>query len=433
MYAMKKIVLTILFAAGCGMLMAQMPGTMDTIMGREVTYYYEMWFDSTDFCNIRKPDCSKTLVGTRAVEMAKYNYTDTPLRIMGVAAYCWSEYVPDPLLPCVAKCADTSFDNWYESLILYKPTDSGMVTLASQTYNVRDTSRMMKLFVNLDQLNYPIDVVYLPIYEVFFDEPVVVTDSFYVAFTNYHAIVDSSTMTYPGPRARTAIYEPIGGNMISCYPQPYKWKDQNTTHFEWRHEVESKVWLIFPIVDTMTHICERPQGLHLLWQDTGSACLAWDSADWNHTWQLAYGPADQDPDRYTTLTVATPQCTLTDLLPAVEYAARVRASCLVPDGYSDWGDTVRFTSVGDPLSVAAPDGDPGWVGLQPNPAHDRVTIRSAKPMKHIAIYDLQGHRVMERAARGTAVTISLTALTKGGYVVRTTTTGGSHTAKLTIE
>ena len=178
---MKKIAFTILIILCHQALLAQRHTPMDTIVGREPTYYYQHWFDSADFHN----DTRKCQICLRAssttMEIAKYNYTDSTLKVVGIAAATVSVYTPDPPAPIFPQCADTSFDNWYEKLILYKPTNTGMVVLDSGSYTVLDTSRMMKLFshyLNLSMDTFATTIRYVPIYEVYFDEPITVTTLF---------------------------------------------------------------------------------------------------------------------------------------------------------------------------------------------------------------------------------------------------------------
>ena len=310
------------------------------------------------------------------------------MKIIGIAAYAHSQYVPP--LPCEPQCADTSFDNWHESLILYKPTDTGMVELASNTYNVRDTSRMMKLYSNMVYGVDSVTIGYYPIYEVYFDEPVIVTDSFYVAATNYNGVVDSQTMTYPGPLAHYAYYSPWASTTL-CYPQYFKSRG-SYTNYQWAHYYDDWILIIFPIIDTTQPRCWRPTGLSVQAQDSLAVYLAWDTATNNRTWEVAYGRADQDPEAYATLTTVSPECVLTSLDPAVEYAARVRALCYDNTMYSSWTDTVRFTRIGAPLTIDSPTA--GRLRLIPNPAHNEITILSDTPVRHFAIYDMQGHTVM---------------------------------------
>ena len=295
--------------------------------------------------------CQKSIrLTANPTEIAKYNYTDSTLKIIGIAAYAFSEYTPP--LPCEPQCADTSYDNWHESLILYKPTDTGMVALASNTYNVRDTSRIIKLYSNKVYNVDSVSIRYYPIYEVYFDEPVTVTDSFYVAATNYNGVVDSQTMTYPGPLAQYAYYSPWGITTL-CYTQVFKSRG-SYTNFQWEYHHDDCVLIIFPIIDTTQPRCCKPLGLNVQMQDSGGVYLALDTATSNHTWEVAYGRADDDPQAYATFTATTPVCVLTSLDPGVEYAVRVRAICFDNTLYSSWTDTVRFTRIGDPLTIDSP-------------------------------------------------------------------------------
>ena len=79
---MKKLLLTIAVMATYGSLWAQTPHVIDFIWNREPTYFYQYWFDSADFHNTSKPECKKDLSWWwRHTEVAKYNYTDSTLRI----------------------------------------------------------------------------------------------------------------------------------------------------------------------------------------------------------------------------------------------------------------------------------------------------------------------------------------------------------------
>ena len=208
------------------------------------------------------------------------------------------------------------------------------------------------------------------------------------------------------------------------------WKN-NYTNNQWRHEDKDILLIIFPIIDTTQPRCWRPVGLNVQMQDSVGVYLAWDTATNNRTWEVAYGRADNDPEAYPTFTTVTPACTLTSLDPGVEYAARVRALCFDNTLYSSWTDTIRFTRIGDPLSAATPDA--GRLRLMPNPAHNEITILSDTPVRHFAIYDMQGHTVMSAQADSREVPVDISSLAKGNYVLRATTPHGTLTSKLTIE
>ncbi|MCQ2259902.1 MAG: hypothetical protein MJZ77_00760 [Bacteroidales bacterium] len=97
---MKKVVLvSVILMLGC-MVRAQVSHPRDTINGREVTYFYQDWFDSSDCTpHLYYPSymCNK-LFGTAfhhaPREEAKYNYTEIPLKIAGIAAAVVTDWPP---------------------------------------------------------------------------------------------------------------------------------------------------------------------------------------------------------------------------------------------------------------------------------------------------------------------------------------------------
>lgn len=434
---MKKSVLLIALILSCSILQAQNPHSIDTIMGREPTYYYQCWFDSAAF-HLDTRKCQIILGSSNTtMEIAKYNYTNSTLKVIGIAVGASSAYIPDPPSPYFPQCADTTFDNWYEKLILYKPTDTGMVVLDSGRYTILDTSRWMKLFSHQVGWNtFTTTVRYIPIFEVHFDRPITVTDSFYVASTNYHGVVDSQTMTYPGPPAFTCYYSPYNSsNSTSCYPQRFKYRGY-WTNYDWAYEYSDLVWMIFPIIDTtqpVPEVCQPPRDLHIKWQDSTSVRLAWDPGDHNRSWIVSYGPASRDPESYPSFASTSPEYTLRYLTPGADYAARVRAVCFDNNTYSDWSDTIRFTRNGSPIGIPSVNNSDNGILLLPNPARTEVTIHSENPLKEVAIFDIHGHIVLEQKAHSHDTNIDIRSLANGSYVVRVTTSSGSYTLKLTVE
>lgn len=427
---MKKILPIIIFFATYSVVYAQDPHTIDTIWNREPTYFYQYWFDSADFRNTRKPECKKPLEAYYYSETAKYNYTDSVLKILGVAGAVVTYPVSDIPLPEVPQCADTSFDNWFEFLRLYKPTDTGMVLLAEQRYSALDTARRLRVFHDVSQTVDSVKVAYLPIYEVYFDSAITVTDSFYVASTNYNGVVDSQTMTYPGHPAYTCLYDPWGIR-IPCWPQHYKYRWYGNG-WQWVHDYNNLLWFIFPIVDTVQPVCRVPQGLQVAGQDSVGVHLVWDSAEHNRLWSIAYGRADADPDGYAECPSATTDLIVADLVPGLEYAARVRAVCFDNNTYSEWSDTIRFVREGE-VGIGISDDLRASVIIRPNPAHTSVTVTADATIKSIEIFDMQGHRLLSRKTYGKRAKIVVSNWAKGSYIVHTNTTRGTNIQKMVVE
>ena len=422
-----KRLFVIAFIAAYGSLWAQNPHVIDTIWNREPTYFYQYWFDSADFRNTSKPECNKDIsYGWRHTEVAKYNYTESALRIIGVAAVVCTEPISqfDPEPPPDNPGGMVIIDGWAEQMKLYKPTDSGMVLLASQNYGIRDTARWIRLFVNYGYNT--VSTMFRPVFEAYFDEPVTVTDSFYVATTNHYGgdtLRRTVTCTY--------MYDPIGLD-AKCWPQHYKIGTANGNSLVWRHKHESYVWFVFPIIDTVPPVCEVPQELHVDGQDSVGVHLVWDSAEYNRSWTVAYGRADADPDGYAECPSATTDLVVTDLVPGVEYAARVRALCFDNNTYSDWSDTICFVREGA-LGIDTPDDLQTRVVISPNPAHTSVTVTANATIKNIEIFDMQGHRLLSRKAYGKRAKIVVGNWPKGSYIVHTITAQGTNIQKMVVE
>ena len=425
---MKKILPIIIFIATYNVVYAQDPHTIDTIWNSEPTYFYQYWFDSADCVYQRsKPECGKDIGFGRNTEVAKYNYTDSALTIIGVAAVVCIEKAStfdpnpseDPGYPPVI------IDGWAEQMKLYKPTDTGMVLLASRSYSILDTAHWMRLFLT-NAYSHSVVMRYMPVFEAYFDEPVIVTDSFYVATTNHYG---GDTLR----RTVTCIYrhEPIG-LYAPCWPQYYKIGTVYGSGLVWHHEHDSYVWFIFPIIDTVQPVCEVPLGLHVNGQDSTGVHLVWDSAEHNRSWTVAYGRADADPDGYVELPCSTTDFAIADLDPGVIYAARVRAICFDNNTYSEWSDTIRFVRE-EEVGIDRPDGLRAEVRIRPNPAHSSIAVTADATIKSIEIFDMQGHLLLSRSVYGKRTKIAVGNWPKGSYIVHTNTTLGTNFQKMVVE
>ena len=424
---MKKLFFTIAVMAVYGGLWAQTPHVIDTIWNREPTYYYQYWFDSLDCRPTGKPQCGKDIGFGRNTEVAKYNYTDSALTIIGVAAVVCVEKASifDPNPSEDPGCPPVIIDGWAEQMKLYKPTDTGMVLLASRSYSVLDTAHWMRLFVTNAYPN-PVGMRYMPVFEAYFDEPVIVTDSFYVATTNHYG---GDTLR----RTETCIYrhEPIG-LYATCWPQYYMIRIDYGSGLVWQHKHDSYVWFIFPIIDTVQPVCEVPLGLHVNGQDSTGVHLVWDSAEHNRSWVVAYGRANADPESYAEQPCATTDFAIADLDPGVKYAARVRAMCFDSNAYSEWSDTIRFVRE-EEVGIDRPDGLRAEVSIRPNPAHTVAVVTANAAIRSVEVYDMQGHRMLNRKVYGKRAKIMVNNWPKGSYIVHTNTTLGTNIQKMVVE
>ena len=434
---------------------AQNPHPKDTIFNREPTYFYDsLWHDSADYyipMSERVCEYHNGCAGA-FIETGKYFHTDSTLKIVGVAVS-----IKTGTNPYGGDCSvfidgemrnlptDSSFDNWYEYLRLYEPSDTGLVMLEQGTFNAVDTARRMRLFEH-KQCDYSspgydtmVYTSYVPIYEVYFDKPVTMTGTFVVSVTSHNDILDRQSYSYPGLGARP-IYicsrnfrNPVP---VTCDHHHVRLVEysllSNWIVREFDDDNAECDVLIFPIIDTVQPPkCEAVTGMSV-YQDSAAAIVSWSRGENNLGWQVAYGLASEDPEGYAVVSAASEAYALRDLTPGEEYAVRVRANCFIDTTYSDWSDTLRFTRPTatqgiDPAALAP------HVCLSPNPAHGKVSVCSAFALRRITLYDMQGRPALDTDAQGLTATLGISALPKGTYLVGILTAHGHCTQRLVVE
>ena len=424
---------------------AQVSHPRDTIVGPDVTYMYNLWFDSVDCAFTLGSACHLHYQYDFYQEIANHYHTDTPIKLAGIAAVVRACQDPRWLWEDgnggVVACyiADTTFDNWEEYLRLYQLTDSGLVMIAENVYNVLDTSRSMKIFYNYmyyDNLHLADTFIHSriePVYETFFEKPIEVQGDFCVSATNLHSIPDLNTHTFRGYDAR--VTDLCSGMPTSCWSQRHFCKELHGNG-NWRRLDNNYLYLIFPIIDTtgsyrVPDSCKAVRNFEMPYQDSNYAYLTWERGRFNQSYQVAYGPAEDDPESYTVDSCSTEGYMLRSLTPGVEYAARVRGTCFEGEAFSEWSDTVRFvrrTGTEGIASQLAP-----YATLSPNPAYGRVTVASSAELRRVTLYDLQGRAALDQDAAGLTAELDVQSLPAGLYIAAILTNKGLTTQKLTVK
>ena len=90
-------------------------------------------------------------------------------------------------------------------------------------------------------------------------------------------------------------------------------------------------------------------------------------------------------------------------------------------------DTTHIDTVGIAMRLLE-----RYVGLQPNPAAERVQVTSSLGLQRIEVYNAAGVKVDERKASGYSATLDVSALPAGPYLVRIATPRGTVTKKLVV-
>ena len=277
---------------------------------------------------------------------------------------------------------------------------------------------------------YPPVVTYS--YEFYFDKPVSVADTFLIG------------VRYPYLNDIAQIY--ARWDETGCTSKNIQWDYHNIQEVSaseidfCNHHIRepSGLWgCYFPILTPRdTTRCYPVREVSMFTATDTSITLTW-RADNATQWEVEYAEAD-GMTAYT-VTTTTPRVTLTGLRPTTTYLAHVRAWCARDSEYGEWSPFMELQTTAhqpddttqgpDTVSV---DVVGLFTRLAPNPATGLVTVQSSYSLNHVAVYDVQGHLVLEQKAAGTAATFDVGRLPKGVYVVSIRTAAGTTTKRLLV-
>ena len=435
--------------------------------------------------------------------MGQQMVTDRPIKIIGLAACGRMQRPADTTSWFVTHCTDT-YDAWLQlrdsgyyisntrdwsmegritdSLILYKPTPSGTLQkLMGGPWRVEWQHRNIVLPIEDSSLrryflyyptrrpknDTPLDWDSIPtvaLYEVYFDKPVVVEDSFVVAGTAFNNELRYDWVTLP--RAdnyqidRMCLWDhcPTRYWNLCRAPQPYEIDYYSTlrgyylsrTEWDWcehpkwlkyrnlpwmRIKAYRNARIIFPIIepdfDTLIEHCRPVENVRVDRSTDSSVTLMWDASN-SVRWEVKHGIVGLPEEDYITETTNVPTLTLTGLRPGLQYRAYVRGWCDCDSSYTEWSNRVMF-------SVEHTEGvpHPGMVGrythLLPNPARERVSVLSSYKMSRIEVYALDGRKVLEQEVGGISTVAEVKDLPRGTYIMAVYLPHGVATKKLVLE
>lgn len=462
---MKKIILSL-----CIFIMSVVTAfsQVDTLHCRqhEPTYYYwdnhyadyygcggELLMNGGDIC---------------ATILARYCFIDTSLRVIGVAAPATSEKIRR--------------EYWYQYPIrdtldiyrvpeyfqLYNPTDSGMILLAEARWDTNHPRYRMyfpqnvshyALWYCLEELeqieSYPL------VYEAYFDKPITVHDSFYVAATTYNSDLpyDDSTGTYRYMEHYRTLYYSVNfwGNinqdrLLLKYTNPFDRNiDPNLDYLRYYYRlgwfdprtddvlIEGDFLALFPIFDTTgldihgfrwVGECDSVRSLRLLYIEDGKAYISWNAGPNSRWWEISYGEPGFNPDRGTKDTSLTSLVCLDSLRPGRRYEVYVRERCK-DDTRGPWGESITFTMPGS-SEVLTPTLVDRHTHVMPNPTGGMTTVISGFKISTIEVYNMAGAQVETIKMNANTGTIDLSNLPSGTYILRIRTTHGD-TAKRIVK
>ena len=462
---MKRMLFVLLLTVG-GMAMAQAPTPpRDTMYGRNPTYLYPVgWSDyyDTDFCKsdiVSVYSMAGPGLETHAplhVLESEYAYCyeiDTPLTIIGMATAGYISLVETH----VRQVNDTNLAHWQEYMRVYQHVGDSMVLLAEKPYNILDTTRWMRppdgrwAWVCDQILPYhELDTLYInvPVYEVYFDNPVTVTDSFYAAITWENPCLEENGIQrsygftflyeeYPNCEWEEDLWPLLKHAGRSCFRYNFDYSDYEWTFAQYKY---NHLLALFPIIDTTgmglnpnTVPCRVVEDLQVVSMWGNNVKMEWAEGDNTIDWQLAYGHADADPEGYAVATVTTASYTMRNLDRGVMYAARVRARCHGNENYSEWSDTVQFVLAGGGAPEVIDSVADKYTYLVPNPAGESVTVASSFELRSVEVYDMNGRQVWGKECTGLSVTVDVSDWAEGTYIVVVRNLHGTATKKLVVE
>ena len=438
-----------------------------TSLDDKLYYFNGGYIQGAGFCPYKGPDFNGNL------KEGNQFFTDHPLKVVGAAAcgramnvyYQHFEYYCDTYATYLAIIDTTLAGRNTDSLILYTFSEDGNPKyLTGGPWRVENPHRHMNLPRRQQSTFAPgsyagdSDSVWryeLPVladlYEVIFDEPVVVRDSFIVAGTaNNNELVD---MIVPCPNGsgqsgpRLCLWE----HRPTRYWSVFAWADEAEPHMIPWFRLRNDAWernallsnyqrlngyygryfyVIIPIIDPDTTWCDEVWDLHLADSTDTTLTLMWTGGN-NDEWEVQY--MEVNGWDVWTVTTRVPMVTLTGLRERTNYLVRVRGRCEWDTEFghwTEWADVFTGVHHDDPVGISNLG---RFTQMMPNPASGQVTVLSSYRLSRVVVYDLAGHAVLELEDDGLSTTFDVGGLAKGVYVVAIHTPAGIATKRLVIK
>lgn len=442
---------------------AQSPkwGYGDTILAQDnpdTSYFYQWWCQ--DWGPGRTHPELKLNFGLNGYgdALLQYNYTPDTVAIVGIALSVVSEdsgrYV--------------DYFRFQEYARLYDATPDSFPLKAEAFIDLSAPHRYMffEYYDSIDgftcQVAHPTSRS-VPIYECYFNKPVVVADSFYVGMTcNSQNALFGENVGIPDWMVYFNILWSFDLGDLPCPHIPsqlhrmYNFPTIFGPTFYWDYTEDSWFLLVFPLLEPSREMkCPSITGFRLVnINDSHQPLLAWNSSTRHNTWEVSYGPQGIAPHEGTILTTDSPTALLDSIEPNRRYVAYVRAFCEFngEENYTDWSDTVGIyywlepdTSQTDttqtdtnthtrPEIISGPQqSDNTFVGVLPNPATHFAQIMSSYALQGYDLVDMNGRTVKSGSLDGHFTKIDISDCAKGLYILLVRTDNGTAAKRLVVE
>jgi len=294
---------------------------------------------------------------------------------------------------------------------------------------------------------------YVRIEELYFDNPIEISDEFLVGFhlkdidpKLYHSLdscyyYEHEDMTYMIVTPHVScLYDTSGGDRWIYFPDEndyttYQWFPPamigQTALYPWGG--------VFPILYPREGGCTAPLQPWQTDRTATTATLQWDTVDGEV--QLAVsadfqGLADTMPV-VATLGAGSAGYTVGGLEPERWYGAWLRRRChwVTPTYdtlvWSPWTQVALFSTAAEGVAQAEQVGP--RFSIFPNPVHDVVRVEAEVLPATLVLYDQQGRELYRTTLRDRQTTIGVGDLGRGVYHFSLTSTEGTVTKKLVVE
>ena len=391
-----------------------------------------------------------------ANEAAAYGYVSKGVTVYGLAAVVhWdtaSHYQGGEIL-------DSSFTDCFEYLRLYKPVGVNQLNLLAEgTFHADSPSHIMKIphaesIYGPGTVTADLQMQDRLVYEVMFDTPITISDSFYIGYTWYN-----SKRFMEGNSWKQTHWSILYGSVSNSYVHQsseygyHYYYFRNNVYNTWLHQPYAQFTTVFLIVanDTVEHVdsvetCRSPDYLALRSRTDYDMALDWRVMPYAEAYDAVVVPWRDDPSTgvIRTTTANNQSFIGYGLQQGIYYAAYVRTRCHhecdIHDTvyYSDWSQPLYFF-LGDTEPTDSPYAGVSTlsetsVTLVPNPASDQATVTSSFGINGIEVYSLKGE-LMEHSSRdgATVANIDLQRYPAGSYIVRIRTPKGIVARRLEV-
>jgi len=364
---MKKVLLAALLCfASAVPLQAQYHITGDTIQYYDSIYWVPQWFKDWVAPVNMPPNSLREIanIGRFSAEVVMKHVTDRPIRIIGIAGCVFSIRVTGgSAYPVDIIGPETGAQEYF--LIYCRKRDRGDVPARSVPWSPNMPHRFIDgqakntFPPKCDSIVYGFPNV-KRIYEVYFeDNPLVITDSFFIGMTQY-----SDTLVMGGT---DTIVPEIGGVMpygFNCGRFPdlkfimtsYRGNGWDIPAGQPVEQSSLYMWYFFPILsqDTDFALLDSCPAAGNVWFDTagGGSILRWEADSLHVQWRVGIGDTGTVPDSlWLDTLLETPFLDLAPLGIAPPFSVQVRPQCLCYEYYNVWGNW------GDCVVILPPEPD----------------------------------------------------------------------------